>query len=161
MISIYILTDPTGAATAYVGATKHPMIRLAEHIEGRDKSPRNQCGQWIAGLRHQGLEPVLTVLDVVPPAEVRQAARIWWAQAVGRRTVGHPVVACSLMVDTPALKLKTPAPNLPSATAIYYSKDSIQELLGALGWQEVEERCPPSQKIFWEGTTIPITEPRP
>ena len=68
MISIYMLTDPTGADTCYVGSTRNPKLRLIGHCAdmgtfGTAKS------RWLKMLAQRGLKPILTVLDTVPENE--------------------------------------------------------------------------------------------
>ena len=70
MVYLYMLTDPTGAETAYIGASTSPKKRLAEHRHG---SSSRRMRPWLAMLRHRGLRPTLTVLDTLFAWEAKQA----------------------------------------------------------------------------------------
>lgn len=73
MISIYMLTDPTGADTCYVGMTSQPVeARFKQHLIEKVCPPKRR---WIQQLAAQRMQPVLTVLDVVPESDWRDAER--------------------------------------------------------------------------------------
>jgi hypothetical protein len=75
MFTLYLLTDPTGADTAYIGQTRYdPKVRLYQHLHDISGNTRNRKCQWIQTLKTRGLCPILTVLDTdIPDAEIKQA----------------------------------------------------------------------------------------
>ncbi len=70
MVSIYMLTDPTGADTCYVGRSVHPTVRYKAHLS---ESGAGKKVAWIRMLKSRGLKPALVVLDAVASTESEQA----------------------------------------------------------------------------------------
>jgi hypothetical protein len=61
-----MLTDPTGAATAYIGLTSQPVAaRVYQHLTDISGYPRNRKSKWLRMLLNRGLRPIVTVLDTV------------------------------------------------------------------------------------------------
>jgi len=71
LVYIYMLTDPTGANTCYLGRSHDPRARLKEHMNDLwDQSAK--CG-WLRMLKHRGLLPKLTYIEKVKREESKQA----------------------------------------------------------------------------------------
>jgi hypothetical protein len=62
MISIYALTDPNDNAIRYIGKSKNPRSRYAQHIAESRKRQNTQKKQWIKRLIDAGQKPGLTIL---------------------------------------------------------------------------------------------------
>jgi hypothetical protein len=69
-VQIYMLTDPTGAATCYVGASVNPAKRLVSHLS--DRMPGRKS-RWLQGLLDQGLLPHIVMLASVTEREAPHA----------------------------------------------------------------------------------------
>lgn len=66
MVSIYMLTDPTGADSCYVGATAQPIAaRVKQHMTDLAGNSRQRKAIWLRMLKAKHLMPVVTVLDTV------------------------------------------------------------------------------------------------
>lgn len=63
---VYELQDPRTNEARYVGVTTKPTRRLAGHISHAKNRLRTWVERWINGLLHEGVRPVLVVLEVVP-----------------------------------------------------------------------------------------------
>lgn len=73
-----MLTDPTGAASCYVGISKDAHFRYLQHLANSDiqGNPRSRKCNWIRMLLDRGLKPVLNILDAhVPTGDARQAEK--------------------------------------------------------------------------------------
>ena len=69
--SVYILTDPTGASTCYVGCSMHPARRFIEH---NARGGNRRVYYWFRALRLRGMTPKLTILETCDSAsEAREA----------------------------------------------------------------------------------------
>jgi hypothetical protein len=87
MISIYMLTDPTGADTCYVGSTQNPARRMKQHLADlvlplpqkwdlhafrvgqRRLQPPSRKMRWFKMLHDRGLAPIMHILVTVPESE--------------------------------------------------------------------------------------------
>ena len=69
---IYALCDPETKEVRYIGVTKHPKHRLAQHINRRVPSHK---GNWIQSLRARGLEPGFSIITAVVFADWERAER--------------------------------------------------------------------------------------
>ena len=56
---IYALLDPRTKVARYVGRSRHPDLRLRQHVCSPHSLPLQQ---WISGLADDGLSPVMSVL---------------------------------------------------------------------------------------------------
>jgi len=66
-VFIYALKDPDTEEVRYVGKTKHPKIRLQQHVwEANRKQNRRAC--WVRSLLKNGKRPILEIVDEVPVA---------------------------------------------------------------------------------------------
>lgn len=73
---VYALVDSRDGLVRYVGTTKNPAYRLAEHMrmpvrEGIHKN------NWIADLISNGLTPIFVFLDSVPEPEASKCEQKW------------------------------------------------------------------------------------
>jgi len=75
MYSLYLLTDPTGAETAYIGKTRISSDWLGQHLNDISGNPNNRHCRWLKMLKVRGLKPIMTVLDIVLDADISQAER--------------------------------------------------------------------------------------
>lgn len=77
--AVYALVDPTTNEARYVGWSKSPSKRLAQHCRAstlrRDASYK---GRWVAGLMERGVKPELIVLEDGPD-DWREAEQFWIA----------------------------------------------------------------------------------
>lgn len=72
MHSIYALIDPRTSAVHYVGMSKDPQKRYAQHLLDWTNQNKNE---WIAELKSGGLRPVLIILETnldLKSAKVRE-----------------------------------------------------------------------------------------
>lgn len=65
---LYTLNCPATGKIKYLGKSNQPFARLKSHIR-LAKQSRSHKNSWILGLRTQGLNPVIEVLDEIPVAE--------------------------------------------------------------------------------------------
>ena len=72
-VSLYMLTDPCGRPTCYVGITRDPKNRYKSHCNRTSIDPADMLADWISGLRMAGLKPVMTILDIVDRRYATQA----------------------------------------------------------------------------------------
>ena len=76
---IYALTDPRTEEVRYIGKTiNEPLFRLGKHLE---EARGDVCGyknNWIRGLLLLGLEPGLSVLEIIFYPESWQEREKWW-----------------------------------------------------------------------------------
>src|ERR1700677_1846485 len=73
MTSIYILTDPLGFDTAYVGRSTKPASRLRDHMNLWTR--HRAMHQWLSALKARNLVPCMTVLDECADWEAATAER--------------------------------------------------------------------------------------
>jgi predicted GIY-YIG superfamily endonuclease len=62
---VYVLIDPRDGTPRYVGISKDPHARLAQHIN----EVENEKRAWLAELKRMGLSPELEVLETVVERE--------------------------------------------------------------------------------------------
>ncbi len=62
-VFIYALVDPVTDKIRYIGKTKSPTKRVADHLCTREKNHR---GCWIRSLKERGLAPRFQILSEVP-----------------------------------------------------------------------------------------------
>lgn len=79
-IYIYALHDPRTDEIRYIGGTKNPDSRVAQHMNSRGSSPKNR---WFRELRSLGLEPILRVLEVADEATWRRREQYWIRKTPG------------------------------------------------------------------------------
>lgn len=76
---IYALTDPMTEEVRYIGKTIHdPLDRLKSHIGNAQMGRRSYKNSWIKGLLSLGLEPDISVLEIVFYPESWQEREKWW-----------------------------------------------------------------------------------
>lgn len=86
LVAIYALTDPRDGTVRYVGKSKRPQRRLAEHKgRGADNPWR---ARWIAEVRAAGYEPGLRILEWCSESEWKERERHWEAVF---RSQGEPL----------------------------------------------------------------------
>lgn len=86
----YYLRDPRDNQIKYIGQSKNPKERFAQHInhakQGRDKNSRKV--RWILGLISKGLFPVLEVFEVYT-GSVKGAHKREWDLIKEHIGIGH------------------------------------------------------------------------
>ena len=76
---IYALTDPRTEEVRYIGKTiNEPLDRLESHINDAQVGGRSYKNSWIKSLLSLGLEPDLSVLEIVFYPESWQERERWW-----------------------------------------------------------------------------------
>jgi hypothetical protein len=81
--SVYALLDPRDGTVRYIGASRNPARRLAEHCVGEQKN--SAMRSWVQGLLTVGELPVMVILSRVSAREVA-ALEIHWIRRA--RNVG-------------------------------------------------------------------------
>ncbi len=71
MVWIYLLSDPTGAPTCYLGMACDPRAWMKEHMS-ESGAPNSRKVQWLRMLKARGLRPRLRYIEKVKRAEARQ-----------------------------------------------------------------------------------------
>jgi len=81
---IYGLVDPTTNRYRYVGQSRQPERRLANH---RYEHNANEKGRWIAGLARQGLRPEMHILEVIESVDAATVRKreYWWIAELQRQ----------------------------------------------------------------------------
>src|SRR5260370_28507576 len=75
--SVYVLLDPRDNAIKYVGIAANTHLRFKQHAYW-EHSPNTPRGQWLEELRHQGIEPVMRVLESnLSPAKAYEREQYW------------------------------------------------------------------------------------
>lgn len=75
---VYALVDPRDGLVRYVGVTKNPAYRLAEHMRMPVKEGQHK-NNWIADLIKSGLVPIFVFLDSVSEETASQCEQEWIA----------------------------------------------------------------------------------
>ena len=76
---IYALTDPRTEEVRYIGKTvNEPLFRLERHLEEAQKDVCTYKCDWIRSLISKGLEPGLSVLEIVFYPDIWQERERWW-----------------------------------------------------------------------------------
>lgn len=73
---IYGLVDPRDGIIRYIGVTKNPAYRLAEHMRMPHKEGLHK-NQWIAELISKGLSPIFVFLDAVKEEQAKETEFKW------------------------------------------------------------------------------------
>lgn len=85
MITIYALRDPRTWEVRYIGKTAYSVgERLCKHINLALRGHRDHKYNWLRQLLAAGLEPVLGILEELPPEGDWEEAEAWWI-AEGRK----------------------------------------------------------------------------
>lgn len=63
MTTIYGLQDPKTGTIRYVGRSRIPQARLAQHLRPWSLSTGKRLKRWLAGLRRQRRRPILVELQ--------------------------------------------------------------------------------------------------
>ena len=74
MNTVYLLSDPRNLAPRYVGIAINLKKRLQQHCSGRGRA---HCRSWVRSLLQVGLEPAVSILEVVPDHQREDAERAW------------------------------------------------------------------------------------
>lgn len=77
-ISIYRLSDPRDGQVRYIGKSADLSRRMKEHLNRGSGGNRHKV-EWIAGLRAEGLEPTVDVIETVLEDEAQERERFWIA----------------------------------------------------------------------------------
>jgi predicted GIY-YIG superfamily endonuclease len=85
---IYALIDPTDHRVCYVGQTRNPQARLAQHLSHR--SHRGGKGAWIRSLEEKGHRPIMQILERVTDQETALAREQEWIRRFIER--GMPLI---------------------------------------------------------------------
>ena len=72
---IYTLTDPRNLEVRYVGVSKTPFYRLAQHIQEKYK-PQHKA-EWFLEMLKDGEHPAITVIEEVADADRYTRERFW------------------------------------------------------------------------------------
>lgn len=73
---IYALIDPTDHRVCYVGQTRNPSIRLAQHLS--ERSHRGGKGAWLRSLEEKGHRPIMQILETAKNKEAALAREQVW-----------------------------------------------------------------------------------
>ncbi len=85
---IYALIDPRDNVTCYIGRTRSPQMRFAQHLA----TPQRSTGKWVKELRQSGVMPKMVVLKEVDPfdaCEIERAVIAETRKLVGDRLLNH------------------------------------------------------------------------
>ena len=72
----YKLIDPRDNAVRYVGMSKQPQKRLEQHIQRRYGANHD----WIQDVLNAGLEPVLSIIEMIDGQKLARAREKYWIQ---------------------------------------------------------------------------------
>ena len=65
---LYVLKDPVNKKVRYIGASKNPKSRYAQHLRDSRKTKKTAKTQkqiWIAELLNKGLQPVIEIIEKI------------------------------------------------------------------------------------------------
>lgn len=74
--AVYALVGPTDHLVYYVGQTRNPTERLAEHLKARNHQGRK--AEWVRNLKQQGQRPRMQILEIVTDAATALAKEQAW-----------------------------------------------------------------------------------
>lgn len=86
---IYLLTDPRTGIPRYVGKTTNLQKRLESHLRTIVTKTNYPKSWWLMELIRLGLQPDITILDIVPYTEWREKEQEWIAYF---RDAGWPLL---------------------------------------------------------------------
>ncbi len=86
--AIYALIDPADQLVYYVGQTRNPAKRLAEHL--RTHTSESAKAAWLRNLRERGQQPIMQILETVTGLETALKQEQKWILAFGEK--GMPLV---------------------------------------------------------------------
>ena len=72
---VYGLSDPKTGETRYIGITKQPKIRYADHLRCNDKSDKSN---WIRSLKEENLKPTMFVIQTYADSKKACEAEIFF-----------------------------------------------------------------------------------
>lgn len=76
MYSVYTLADPHDGTIRYVGMSKQPIQRFAQHLLGNDGN--DEKATWIRELMQDNFMPIFTILEKVETWEEANKREIQW-----------------------------------------------------------------------------------
>jgi predicted GIY-YIG superfamily endonuclease len=76
MYSVYTLADPRDNLIRYVGMSKQPVQRFAQHLLGNDQNDEKTA--WIRELMQDDLMPTLTIIEKVETWEEANKREMQW-----------------------------------------------------------------------------------
>lgn len=72
--AIYALVDPRDNAIRYIGMSKQPEFRLAQHTQRRYGSAYD----WIQELLQQNLRPILRIIEKIENEHAAEVREMYW-----------------------------------------------------------------------------------
>lgn len=76
---VYALFDPESGLVFYIGQSKDPNRRLAQHMTGENKTYNKKLAAKLESLTSKGLRPVILLLDEAPSPVILEIENHWIA----------------------------------------------------------------------------------